>query len=147
MAGALAISAPAQGAQVIQEVVVTARKRGAESIQDIGGSIQVLDGDAMAEKMSTGFSDFLREVPSLSTNSSGTGQAQLSMRGISSARLNHANPNIPSTVSVKLPKDSASEAFSSSLIPSSVVQNLPVTALMAYRQRSMETRFGAMKPA
>lgn len=100
LASALTVSAPAQGAQVMEEVVVTARKRGAESIQDIGGSIQVLDGDAMQEKMSTGFADYLREVPSLSTNSSGTGQAQLSMRGISSARLNHANPNIPSTVSV-----------------------------------------------
>ena len=38
-----AFHAPAHGADVIlEEVVVTARKRGAESIQDIGGSIQVL---------------------------------------------------------------------------------------------------------
>ncbi len=85
---------------VIEEMVVTARKRGAESMQDIGGSIQVLNGDALAETAATGFADFMRDVPALSANSSGTGQAQLSMRGISAARLNHANPNIPSTVSI-----------------------------------------------
>jgi outer membrane receptor protein involved in Fe transport len=81
-------------------VVVTARKRGAESIQDIGGSVQVLGGDALTEQVATGLSDYIRDVPSLSANTSGTGQAQLSMRGISATRLNHANPNIPSTVSV-----------------------------------------------
>jgi len=99
--GGLATDARAQGAALImEEVVVTARKRGAESIQDIGGSIQVLEGDALTEQVSTGFADYMRDVPGLSANSSGTGQAQLSMRGVSSARLNHANPNIPSTVSL-----------------------------------------------
>jgi len=88
-------------AQTIEEIVVTARKRGsAESIQDIGGSIQVLGGNTLEEKVALSFADYLREVPSLSANSSGAGQAQLSMRGISAARLNHANPNIPSTVSM-----------------------------------------------
>lgn len=101
--GGLATVASAQGAApIMEEVVVTARKRGAESIQDIGGSIQVLGGDALTEQVSTGFADYMRDVPSLSANSSGSGQAQLSMRGISSARLNHANPNIPSTVSLYL---------------------------------------------
>ncbi|WP_405226696.1 TonB-dependent receptor [Lentisalinibacter sediminis] len=97
----IATTTHAQGADVVmEEIVVTARKRGTESIQDIGGSIQVLDGDALAETVSIGFADYMREVPGLSANSSGTGQAQLSMRGISAARLNHANPNIPSTVSL-----------------------------------------------
>lgn len=99
---ALGATAPAtaQLSVVLEEVVVTARKRGAESLQDIGGSIQVLDGSAFSETMTTGFADYMRQVPSLSANSSGVGQAQLSMRGISAARLNHANPNIPSTVSL-----------------------------------------------
>lgn len=95
-----AVPAAAQVAKVLEEVVVTARKRGAESLQDIGGSIQVLDGTGFSETMTTGFEDYMRQVPSLSANSSGVGQAQLSMRGISAARLNHANPNIPSTVSL-----------------------------------------------
>ena len=39
--GGLATVASAQGAApIMEEVVVTARKRGAESIQDIGGSIR-----------------------------------------------------------------------------------------------------------
>jgi len=93
--------AQAQGQNFeIEEIVVTARKRGAESIQDIGGSIQVLGGDRLEEMAATGFADYVREIPGLSANSSGTGQAQLSMRGISATRLNHANPNIPSTVSL-----------------------------------------------
>lgn len=93
--------ARAQGnGAMMEEIVVTARKRGAESIQDIGGSIQVLDGGALTEQVTTGFADYMRDVPGLSANSSGSGQAQLSMRGISAARLNHANPNIPSTVSL-----------------------------------------------
>ena len=99
----LTLQAQAQGARpVIEEVVVTARKRGAESVQDIGGSIQVVGGDALAETAATGLADFMRNVPGLSANSSGSGQAQLSMRGISASRLNHANPNIPSTVSLYL---------------------------------------------
>jgi outer membrane receptor protein involved in Fe transport len=99
--GGFAASSHAQGARLaIEEIVVTARKRGAESVQDIGGSIQVLEGNSLDESAATGFADYMREIPGLSANSSGTGQAQLSMRGISAARLNHANPNIPSTVSL-----------------------------------------------
>ena len=97
------VPAHAQGARkAIEEIVVTARKRGAESVQDIGGSIQVIGGDVLRETGATGLADFMRNVPGLSANSSGTGQAQLSMRGISAARLNHANPNIPSTVALYL---------------------------------------------
>jgi len=84
----------------MEEIVVTARKRGVESIQDIGGSIQVLGGDTLAETVATGFADYMRQVPSLSANTSGVGQAQLAMRGITATRLNHANPNIPSTVAL-----------------------------------------------
>jgi len=94
------VALPAHGAVATEEIVVTARKRGVESIQDIGGSIQVLGGDALSEIGATGFADYMRLVPSLSTNSSGTGQAQLAMRGITATRLNHANPNIPSTVAL-----------------------------------------------
>jgi iron complex outermembrane receptor protein len=93
-------STTAHGAEPVEEIVVTARKRGAESVQDIGGSIQVLDGEAFTETGAAGLADYMRQVPGLSANSSGVGQAQLSMRGITAARLNHANPNIPSTVSL-----------------------------------------------
>ncbi len=92
---------PAQeSASAIGEVLVTARKRGAESLQDIGGSIQAIDGDTLADKAAVGFNDYMRFVPSLGTNNSGTGQTQLTLRGINTTRLNHANPNVPSTVGV-----------------------------------------------
>lgn len=102
MVAALQATIPmaAHGASALEEILVTARKRGDESLQDIGGSIQVLDGAGLTETAATGFADYMRLVPGLSANSSGVGQAQLSMRGISAARLNHANPNIPSTVSL-----------------------------------------------
>ena len=73
--------ATAQVSVVLEEVIVTARKRGTESLQDIGGSIQVLDGSAFSETMTTGFADYMRQVPSLSANSSGVGQAQLLLLG------------------------------------------------------------------
>ncbi len=90
----------AQESAMLEEVVVTARKRGAESLQNIGGSIQAIGGDALAAKAAVGFNDYMRSVPSLGTNNSGTGQTQLTMRGINTTRLNHANPNVPSTVGV-----------------------------------------------
>ena len=40
---------------ILEEVVVTARKRGAESLQDIGGSIQAINGDDLAANAATGF--------------------------------------------------------------------------------------------
>jgi len=95
---ALANEPAADGA--LEEVVVSARKRGAESLQDIGGSIQAIDGSALADKVATGMKDFMRSVPNLGYNMSGSGQAQLTMRGINTTRLNRFNANVPSTVAV-----------------------------------------------
>ncbi|GLS25092.1 TonB-dependent receptor [Marinibactrum halimedae] len=95
-----ALPVAAQSSSTMEEVVVTARKRGDESLQDIGGSIQALGGEDLASKAVMGFNDYMRQVPGLSSNNSGSGQTQISMRGVTSSRLNHANPNIPSTASV-----------------------------------------------
>ncbi len=81
-------------------ITVTARKRGAESLQAIPGSIQAITGDDLSGRASTGFDDYSRFVPGLSANNSGTGQTQLTIRGVTSTRLNHANPNIPSTAGI-----------------------------------------------
>lgn len=104
-AGTAAMAAAAAGSSqsellAIEEVVVTARKRGAESLQEIGGSIQAIGGDDLSAKAATGFSDYMRQVPGLSANNSGTGQTQITIRGAASTRLNHANPNVPSTAGV-----------------------------------------------
>lgn len=105
VAGTTSISVSAQEENakksgVLEEVVVSARKRGDESLQDIGGSIQAVSGDDLAAKAGLGFNDYMRQVPGLSANNSGAGQTQITMRGVASTRLNHANPNIPSTSSV-----------------------------------------------
>lgn len=84
----------------LEEVVVTARKRGDETLQDIGGSIQAIGGEDLSAKAALGFSDYMRHVPGLSANNSGMGQTQITIRGAASTRLNHANPNVPSTASI-----------------------------------------------
>ena len=81
-------------------MVVTARKRGAESLQDIGGSIQAINGDDLAANAATGFNDYMRLVPSLAYNNSGPGQTQLQLRGVNTTRLNRFNANVPATVGV-----------------------------------------------
>ncbi len=84
----------------VEVIMVTSRKRGNESIQDIGGSIQAVTGDKLASKAALGFDDYMRSVPGLSANNSGSGQTQITMRGAASTRLNHANPNVPATASI-----------------------------------------------
>jgi len=84
----------------VEVIMVTSRKRGNESIQDIGGSIQAVTGEKLASKAALGFDDYMRSVPGLSANNSGSGQTQITMRGAASTRLNHANPNVPATASI-----------------------------------------------
>lgn len=84
----------------VEVIMVTSRKRGNESIQDIGGSIQAVTGEALASKAALGFDDYMRSVPGLSANNSGSGQTQITIRGAASTRLNHANPNVPATASI-----------------------------------------------
>lgn len=84
----------------LEVIMVTSRKRGSESIQDIGGSIQAIGGESLASRVALGFDDYMRTVPGLSANNSGSSQTQITIRGASSTRLNHANPNVPSTASV-----------------------------------------------
>ncbi|MFA3791315.1 TonB-dependent receptor [Aliiglaciecola sp. SL4] len=84
----------------VEVIMVTSRKRGNESIQDIGGSIQAVTGEKLASNAALGFDDYMRSVPGLSANNSGSGQTQITMRGAASTRLNHANPNVPATASI-----------------------------------------------
>ncbi|MFZ9022235.1 MAG: TonB-dependent receptor [Litorivicinaceae bacterium] len=85
---------------VLDEIVVTARKRGAETLQDISGSVQALTGATLEEIGANGLADYMRLVPNLGYNMSGSGQAQLQMRGVNTTRLNRFNANVPATVGV-----------------------------------------------
>lgn len=84
----------------LEEVVVTARKRGDQSIQDISGSIQALGSEDLEKAVTEGFGDYARLVPSLQILDSGGGQSQIAMRGIFPARINHAQPQARSTAAI-----------------------------------------------
>jgi iron complex outermembrane receptor protein len=72
------------GATGIEEVLVTARKRGAERLQDVPTAITAF-GEATLEKMGVkDFTDFAYEVPGLTFNDQGPGEKRYVLRGIQS---------------------------------------------------------------
>lgn len=87
-------------AQAGGEIVVSARRRGDEALSRVGGSIQVLGGEELAQKGVVSFDDYSRQIAGISANNQGPGQTQISFRGMNSSRLNHANPNVPATVAI-----------------------------------------------
>ncbi|MEZ5500532.1 MAG: TonB-dependent receptor [Steroidobacteraceae bacterium] len=72
------------GSEVLQEVVVTASKRGEQSTQDIPGAIQAISGDTLAKIGAAEFVDYATRVPSLTFNDLGPGDKQYVIRGITS---------------------------------------------------------------
>jgi iron complex outermembrane receptor protein len=76
-------AAPTAG---IQEVVVTAQRR-AENAQDVPIAIQAFTGDTLRELNVTSFDDLLRYLPNVSAPSSGPGQDQVFMRGLSAGSV------------------------------------------------------------
>ncbi len=86
-AGAAAYAAaPATEAQVagdsIQEIVVTAQRR-SENSQDVPIAMQAFTGESLAQLNVTTFDDFIKYLPSVTASSSGPGQANIFMRGLS----------------------------------------------------------------
>ena len=65
----------------LEEVIVTAQKH-AENLQTVPISIQAIDSKKLAELNVTSFQDYVRYLPSLSAQTTGPGQSQLYMRGI-----------------------------------------------------------------
>ena len=66
----------------IQEVVVTAQRR-AENAQDVPIAIQAFTGETLQQLNVTSFDDLVRYLPNVTAPSSGPGQAQIFMRGLS----------------------------------------------------------------
>ena len=89
---AAAVAAPATLAQdplaegaraTIEEITVTARKRGAENIQDIPGSIQAIPEHMLNEMGVLSTEDYVRFMPSVTwRKESGGGDNQIIFRGI-----------------------------------------------------------------
>jgi outer membrane receptor protein involved in Fe transport len=87
LAGAvlLALSqAHAQEPSVLGEVVVTAQKRGEQSLQDVPFSIQALSAGKLEELNIVRFDDYVKFLPSVSYQTFGPGYALVYMRGVSS---------------------------------------------------------------
>lgn len=74
-----------QKASGLEEVIVTASKRGDQFIQDIPVTVQALSADRLQELGALDFNDFYRQIPSLSVNDQGPGHKTYIIRGISSA--------------------------------------------------------------
>jgi len=92
VAGSLLIAAAPSLAQQsgssgasIEEIVVTSRKMGAESLQEIPAAISALDRKALEEMMVTDFEDFARQVPGLTFLDTSPGERKYVVRGIQSA--------------------------------------------------------------
>lgn len=78
--GLFANNVLAQG--ILEEVVVTATKRGAQNIQDIAGAITALDGNDLSEKGIRDFEGFAGSVPGLQFQDLGPGDKEYIIRGI-----------------------------------------------------------------
>jgi outer membrane receptor protein involved in Fe transport len=82
--GPAAGSDASAGSGVLQEVVVTAFKQGAQSVQNIPSSIDVLGSRRLDAMGVSGFADFARAVPGLDFVDSGPGNKRYIIRGINS---------------------------------------------------------------
>ncbi|MFZ0498829.1 MAG: TonB-dependent receptor [Steroidobacteraceae bacterium] len=74
----------ASGGPVLQEVVVTAFKQGAQSVQSIPSSIDVMGSSQLEAMGVSDFADFARSVPGLNFVDSGPGNKRYIIRGINS---------------------------------------------------------------
>ena len=83
------VAAQESSADLIDEILVTANRRSATSIQNMAGSIQAIGSQELVDLNAEGFEDYIKLVPGLTSISSGTGQTQLVIRGVNSGLVNH----------------------------------------------------------
>ena len=81
---AVCITSVSYAQAVIEEVIVTATKRGAVSVQDLAGGIQAIGGDTIDDYDFRSVEEFARLSPSLNFATQGRGDSQLVIRGIQS---------------------------------------------------------------
>ena len=85
--GAQAVSAESadRTATLLQEILVTATKRGDASTLDIPASISVADEDLISKRGMVGMDDFLRSLPSTNFLDRGAGRNGIIMRGVTAS--------------------------------------------------------------
>ncbi|RDJ00383.1 TonB-dependent receptor [Dyella solisilvae] len=76
-------SASASSATQLGTVIVTANKR-TERLQDVPMGVSVMAGPQLERQNATSFSDYATQIPGLNTISTGEGQTQLVLRGVTS---------------------------------------------------------------
>jgi outer membrane receptor protein involved in Fe transport len=69
-------------ALVLEEVIVTAEKRGAENLQDLAMSAAVISSAIIEDRNLVGMDDYLRSIPSVSYQEYGAGRTTTIIRGI-----------------------------------------------------------------
>ncbi|MFT4198573.1 MAG: TonB-dependent receptor [Pseudoxanthomonas sp.] len=82
-------------AATLDTVTVTAQKR-SENLQEVPISLQVLGNEKLEQLNLTKFDDYVRYLPSVSSTSSGTGFAQVYMRGVASGGDGNHSGSLPS---------------------------------------------------
>ncbi|MDB5469540.1 MAG: TonB-dependent receptor [Caulobacter sp.] len=90
---AYAQEAPAGNA--VEEVIITAQKRD-ENLQDVPVSIQALGGQKLEELQVSDFGDFVKFLPSVSTQPIGPGFGSVYMRGVASGGDGNHSGSLPS---------------------------------------------------
>jgi iron complex outermembrane receptor protein len=81
-AAAAFAAAPGDETAGLTEVVVTAQRR-SENIQDVPIAIQALTGETLQQLNVSNFDEFVKYLPNVSSASTGPGQANIYMRGLS----------------------------------------------------------------
>ena len=81
-AQALPVDAKADGSGATQDIVVTAQKRGAETLLTVPVPVGVLDSSQLAQHEQVKFQDYASEVPGFTVNPSTANQSALTIRGI-----------------------------------------------------------------
>ncbi|MEO1202208.1 MAG: TonB-dependent receptor, partial [Pseudomonadota bacterium] len=91
----------ATGKVILDEVVVTARKR-SETVMDVPISIDVVSEEDIARLGAEDFTDLLSSVPSLTAYQNGPGRTRLSIRGIANGGGNDNDTQNQETVGIYL---------------------------------------------
>ncbi|MGS2722223.1 TonB-dependent receptor [Porticoccus sp. GXU_MW_L64] len=99
MAASGLIAQPVIGAEVLEEITVTASKR-AESVQSIPEAISAVSQDSLRNAGINNLSDYAFKVPGLAISNQGNGRSQLNIRGINSGEVRRDNIRASETVGV-----------------------------------------------
>jgi iron complex outermembrane receptor protein len=88
--------------QALTEVIVTAERQGAESIQKIPMAISAINPEDLERAGQAGLEDYTRGIPSVSLQSTGPGQNKIDIRGVTAGGFDFTDAQDRALVSVYL---------------------------------------------